>query len=307
MLTFLSSPKPFVGLDKDNQYRAIKCWLLSAENVEVILFGDSYGIDEAGIDLGVKVVKNLEYSNSGIPLFESIVDYAAAYGNYDIQIFINCDILISNIPNVIKNISFTKFLAIGQRIDLASDIIIDTSSYNDIGLVKQLLNEGKSFLHSISGTDYFIFPRGFWYGISRIIPGRGGYDNALLFFCKTHHFPIIDCTFKIIALHQFHNYIHVEGGKNTVFNGIEAKNNKNLAGKYSLIHIGDSDFIFEKNLIKRNYCRGDFLRYLELKLRFEYRLRNFSFLIRILWRILKFLKLNKDMNYQLLYFLQKIG
>lgn len=57
MITFLASPKPFKGIAKEQQYRAIRSWLAAAKDVEVILYGDSDGIDEAGLDLGVQVVK----------------------------------------------------------------------------------------------------------------------------------------------------------------------------------------------------------------------------------------------------------
>ena len=67
MLTFLSSPKPFRGKDKENQYRAIRNWLNAVDGAEVILYGDSAGIDEAGLELNVNVIKEVESSSSGVP------------------------------------------------------------------------------------------------------------------------------------------------------------------------------------------------------------------------------------------------
>ena len=74
MLTFLSSPKPFKGKDKENQYRAITNWLSAADGAEVILYGDSAGIEEAGRELNVKVIKDVESSSLGVPYFGAITD-----------------------------------------------------------------------------------------------------------------------------------------------------------------------------------------------------------------------------------------
>ena len=59
MITFLTSPKPFIGIDKENQYTAIKNWKLIADNVEIILYGNSEGIENAANELNVKIVKNI--------------------------------------------------------------------------------------------------------------------------------------------------------------------------------------------------------------------------------------------------------
>ena len=123
MLTFLSSPKPFIGNDKENQYRAIQSWLMAAEDAEVILYGDSIGIEESGKKLNVKIVKNIQSSPTGVPYFGAIAEHAATHGRYDIQIYLNCDILLDrDILTAIKNINFAEFLIIGQRIDLREKV-----------------------------------------------------------------------------------------------------------------------------------------------------------------------------------------
>jgi hypothetical protein len=66
MISFLASPKPFTGIAKEHQYRAIRSWLSSGEDVEVILYGDSAGIVEAGRELGVQVVQQIDCAPSAI-------------------------------------------------------------------------------------------------------------------------------------------------------------------------------------------------------------------------------------------------
>lgn len=299
MITFLSSPKAFKGIDKDNQYRAIKSWLSSAKDVEVILYGNSIGIDEAGLDLNVKVIKEIESSNSGAPFFGAIVNHASKHGKYDIQTYLNCDILIFNISDTISKIIFNKFLGVGQRIDLSEGVFIDDMVENYSKILNDLHFTNKAILHESTGIDYFIFQRNMWQDLKQITIGRGGYDNALLNFCKQENIPIIDCTFNLIALHQFHNYNHVNGNKNFVFYGDEAKSNLEVAGRYSLLSVSDADYVLENNNLNKNFCRGDIIREVELKIKYKYKLKAISLLIRIIWKFLFFIKIIRPREYKL--------
>jgi hypothetical protein len=294
MITILSSPKPFVGIDKYNQYRAINNWKTLSNNVEIILYGNSAGIDDAGYELNVCVVKEIKSTNNGIPYFGSIVEHASTFGKYDSQMYLNCDILLSNLDTVISKIKFTNYLLIGQRIDLAEGVIVEESNLNFKNIVNKLYEQNKAKLHKPTGIDYFIFKRNQWHGIGEIVIGRGGYDNALLNFTKKMKFPIIDITNSVIALHQFHNYNHVIGNDNTVFYGSEAKNNLRLAGNHSLLTISDSDYIFSNEQILYIPCRGDKLRQFELYLRYKINANFASLLIRVIWRFLNYNKIKSE-------------
>ncbi len=306
MITFLSSPKAFKGIDKDNQYRAIKSWLSSGKDVEVILYGNSLGIDEAGLDLGVKVIKEIESSKSGAPFFGAIVEHASKHGRYNLQTYLNCDILISNIWDTISKISFNKFLCIGQRVDLSEGIYIEDMPKNYLKIIRDLHYNSEAFLHESTGIDYFIFTRNMWSNLKQITIGRGGYDNALLNYCKQENIPIIDCTFNLLAIHQFHNYNHVGGNKNFVFYGDEAKSNLEVAGRYSLLTVSDADYVIENENLIINSCRGDILREFELKIRYQFNKKLISLLIRVVWRILFSLKIIKPKKYTLSEVLLKL-
>lgn len=299
MLTFLSSPKPFKGKDKENQYRAINTWLLAAENVEVILYGNSEGIDEAGFDLNVKVVKKIRSSPSGVPYFGAIADHAAEFGTYDIQVYINCDILIHGLYEASRSITFKNFLLIGQRIDLFENIIVTDKPANFKLVVQNLFRMHQLAIHEKTGIDYFVFSRNMWQGLKPISIGRGGYDNALLAFCKLYQYPIIDGTLSVIALHQFHDYKHVNGDEQVVFYGSEAKQNISVAGKYSLLTVSDADYILDNYQLIHSPCRGDYLREIELKWRYIRKWEIMSLLLRGMWRIFDFFKLVKNKEYNL--------
>jgi len=290
MITILASPKPFIGIDKENQYRAINNWKTISCRYEIILYGNSIGIENAGKDLNVKVVNQIRSTENGIPYFGAIVEHASKYGEYDTQLFLNCDILLSNIDEVLFNVKFQNFLIIGQRIDLSEGTIIDQSISDFEILKKELLNLNKAKLHEPTGVDYFIFKKNQWNNIDEIVIGRGGYDSALLNFTKKSGIPIIDATNSIIALHQFHNYNHVKGSEQTVFYGIDAKNNLLHAGKHSLLTISDSDYAINKDEILYFPCRGDKIRQFELFLRYKIKLVLISKFVRLFWRAVYFNK-----------------
>ncbi len=275
MLTILTSPKPFVGIDKTNQYRAINSWK-KIKNVEIFLYGDEFGIENASNDLNVQVVKNVDLSDEGMPYFNSIIHHANNVGKYNIQMYINCDILMnSTILLALELIKFNKFLLIGERIDLDEGVYIDINKNGYKNELVNNYNKSKVKFHGPTGIDYFIFTKGIWESLPKIIVGRGGYDSALLAHCKRNLIPVIDGTETIIALHQFHNYSHVTGGKKTVFFGSDAKvNNKAQGSKYSGNWVSDSDYAIKNNELVSWVCRGNKLRAFELYIRFNL---NFEF------------------------------
>jgi hypothetical protein len=138
-----------------------------------------------------------------------------------------------------------------------------------------------------------------WKGLQQITIGRGGYDNALLDFCRKNHFPIIDCTLSVIALHQFHDYNHVSGKQDFVFLGEEAKQNLAVAGKYSLLSVSDADYILDNLTLVHIPCRGDYIRETELNWRYRKGFKFGSLMLRAIWRVLDTVKLIKNKGIQL--------
>ena len=285
MITFLASPKPFNGIAKENQYRAIQSWLNTGENVEVILYGDSDGIEEAGRELGVRVVKQISCAPSGIPYFGSIVAHAADNGKYDLQIYLNCDILLAGISQALSKIEFPMYLLIGQRIDLANDFFIDLREKGWKQQLTHLVKDGNATLHAPTGIDYFAFRRGMWLDVPSIIIGRGGYDQALLAYCMKMRIPIVDGTFIVTALHQFHDYNHLQGGEEVVMRGADASNNISIARiKRSSPVVSDADYVLKKYQVQAWPCRGDWLRHLELIMRYNRGWIKVALVLRFIWR-----------------------
>jgi hypothetical protein len=287
LITFLSSPKPFSGISYKNQLNAIQSWLNVHPNAEVILYGDSPGCKEVCALLGIKHVDKIECSPSGVPYFGAIVDHAQKNALHDIQVYLNCDILLTHdILDAVKMVDFPRFLIVGQRIDLDDKVSISFQEDNWRLYVETLIGNGAK-LHAPSGMDYFIFTRGLWEGLKPLVIGRAGYDSALISFCLRRRIPIIDATYMILALHQHHDYCHVNGKKQEITTGVDAKNNQRMHEvEHSAPNVIDATWQIHNGQLIRNNSRGDYLRHFESFLRYEKDLLFLSYVIRAIWRVL---------------------
>lgn len=288
MITILSSPKPWIGLSSKNQQNAIKSWLALHQNVQVILYGDSPGTADACKRFGIVHASDINGTAKGIPYFGSIAEHAAIHGKHDIQCYVNCDILLTkSLINAIHYIRYKKYLVIGQRIDLIKGASLDVTKPDYLKKLKTLAGEAKAVLHPPTGSDYFLFRRGMWDGLPEIVIGRGGYDNALINHCLMRSIPVIDASFAIKLIHQYHNYNHVQGGEAQVFEGIEANNNLSSLATAHRPTLLNADWIMNKGQLEKNYCRGDWLQYFWSSRYIKGERNYISLIIQLLWSFIK--------------------
>lgn len=298
MITFLTSAKPFSGRNRKNQIRAIQSWLSVTSEVEVIVYGEAEGANDVCDNLGIHYVPDINATESGLPYFNSIVEHAQEKAIYDTQVYVNCDILLNaSLLRAIQCIPFSEYLLIGQRVDLDNDIYINPSLNGWFNVLLSEVSKKHVRLHGPSGKDYFVFHRGMWERLPPVIIGRGAYDSALLAHCLRSHIPIIDGTYAIVALHQFHDYAHVSGGLEEVRKGAAAAlNRQGSKVLHSAPTVGDSQWELHDGELLRNAYRGDWLRALEMHWRFHKKREFLSLVIRALWRILTATKIYKPNN-----------
>jgi glycosyltransferase involved in cell wall biosynthesis len=121
------------------------------------------------------------------------------------------------------------FLLIGQRWDLS---VIEEMDFNNPQwrelLHLQIREHG--MLHAECGLDYFIFSRHLYQAIPPFAIGRTAWDNWLVKDPYTRGVPVIDGTECITAVHQDHDYGHLDGGRREAWRGAEAKRNRSLLG-----------------------------------------------------------------------------
>ena len=156
----------------------------------------------------------IEFEGPLIPFREMVV---AVEHDTDavLLMYVNADILFdkSSVEHLWRNLIARNpdelkgdFLLTGQRIDIQEN--------------------GSKRLHRPSGMDYFVFRRGMFHGLPKVVMGRAYCDNALVAYCLRRDIPVVDASFALRVEHQFHDYGHVAGGRSSVWCGEEAMANK---------------------------------------------------------------------------------
>lgn len=262
MISFLASPKSFVGRTGIQQRNAIASWLSVIPSAEVILYGRAGGAKECARAFGAVHVEDIDATAQGIPYFGAIAEHANLNAKHEMQVYLNCDILLSrDIAVALRRIKHERFLMIGQRIDLAEGEGIRVDEASMLRQLRHLAQRGGATLHPPSGADYFAFRRGTWRDLPPIIIGRGGYDNALVAHCLRYGIPVIDATFAVLAVHQFHEYQHVAGGLAEVFKGADAQINLATVPSGTNPNIECADYVLRGSALRRNCVRGDLVWY----------------------------------------------
>jgi hypothetical protein len=285
IISFLASPKAFTGRAAIQQVTAVRSWLAVGAGIEVILYGDSPGTATVCGDLGLRHVPDIEATKGGVPYFGAIAKHAAEYARYDVQVYLNCDILLTpHILRAIESIKFPHFLLIGQRIDLSEGIEVNAADSELVNHLNALAQAGHISLHPPAGSDYFVFRRGMWIDPPPVVIGRAGYDNALIAYCLQRRIPVVDATLTVPALHQFHDYSHATGDIGEVFDGEDAKRNRAFIPIGAVPILEDADFLLTGGGLESNRSRGDWLWQSFLQCRYR-EIPILPSFLRLLWRI----------------------
>lgn len=228
-ITFLFSPKPFIGQDAINQNNAIASWKRVAPEAQLICYGTGEGIEEACNRWSAIWISNAPVTTTGAPRFDWIVSHAAQHAKGDLQIFINADIfLLPGFTQAIKNINLEQFLGVSDRFNLKEQILTEEPLDDCKNRLAKLVHTKECSFNGGGGSDFFIFKRGLWTGLPPIAVGRACYDNSLMAFCLQKNIPLVDMTNAVACLHAPHGYDHVKGGKNEAYKGIDVKRNETL-------------------------------------------------------------------------------
>ena len=148
--------------------------------------------------------------------FREMVEMVERETDAEFLMYVNGDVLFEEenvLTQRLRDSEYTEilsqekgFLLMGQRIDILAD--------------------GTKRLHRPSGMDYFVFRRGMFRDLPRVLMGRAYCDSALVAYCLKKGIPVIDASFAMRVEHQFHDYGHVKGGRTAVWQGEDAKANK---------------------------------------------------------------------------------
>lgn len=232
MITLFSVPKPFRSHIQIIQMNALQSWAQLSPKCEIILFGEEEGIAEAASRFGARHIPEVSQNEYGTPLLDDVFSKAQANARYDVMGYINADIML--LSDIIKAVEYVQkkkraFLMVGRRWNITLEQPWD---FSGSGWEEQLRTcvqrSGKPT--PPEWIDYFVFPRGFYCGLLPFALGRAGFDNWLLWKARSLGAPIIDASQVVMVVHQNHDYSHHPQGKKGVWQGAEAKRNRQLMG-----------------------------------------------------------------------------
>jgi hypothetical protein len=252
-MTIFTAPKPF----KDPhiatiQYNAIRSWKELGDDVEVILIGDEYGVKEVASELGVRFNGDVKRNSLGTPLISSIFNLGRTLNNSPLLAYINADIIVfANFLETADHVSqkLRKFLLVGQRWDMDIQEKIDFSIEWEKKLKAECQSVGK--LHSMAGSDYFIYPRECFLEVPDFAVGRAGWDNWMFYHSRKNKWACVDATKSIQIIHQNHDYSHLPPGKKHYRLPETYENVKLAGGQLSIFTLLDTEFEFSNGKIAK--------------------------------------------------------
>lgn len=265
MITIFTTAKSFKGNARISQLNALRSWKALHPSIEVILFGEGEGYAEVSESLGLVHIPDVKTSTKGTPLINSMFERAAELGRYDIQAYVNCDIILfEDFLEASVRIKEGRFMIVGQRYDLDIGYEIDFSDKLWGKNIRDMMSS--ETLHPPSGSDYFLFRRGIWKELPALVVGRAGYDNWLIYYCRANRIMVIDASEAVKIAHQNHDYKHLSGGQEEAWSGAEASSNLALSGGYDYVFtLIDTDWrMLVDGTVVRNRCRGNLYRFAEV-------------------------------------------
>ncbi len=251
MLTFFTTPKAFHGHIGTIQRNALKSWIQLDPRPEVLMMGDDPGVLETAQEFNFKHCP-LKTPAGQVPLLSDIFQTAYKEASYDYLCFINTDIILLDdfMPAFHKiRQKFTKFLMISSRWNLDIAEILPLESPDERTQLRQKAVQ-KHDMYPAGGSDYFVFHKSMFHDIPPLLLGRGYWDNWLMYQAKQEQAAVIDVTYDVIAVHQNHDYSHIQGlqagerDAGLVFKAQQGRQNLQLAGGQKNIYTNyDADYV----------------------------------------------------------------
>lgn len=214
MITFFSVPKAFKGHIGIIQTNAIESWLQLKPVPEIILLGNDEGVAETAQKYGLRHVPNLKYHPEWkAPLLDDIIETAKAEASFDNLCFIHTDIILfQDFLKAFQLVSsrFEKYLMVSSRFNTNIDERLDLSTEKERqNLRGAVLAEND--MYSSGGSDFFAFPKYLFKSIPPFLLGRGYWDNWMMYQALQEGAALVDTTADVVAVHQNHDYAHIEG------------------------------------------------------------------------------------------------
>lgn len=231
-------PKAFRGHIGVIQRNAVKSWTMLSIRPEVILCGDDEGTAEIARELGVRYIAKIARSDSGTPMLHDLWAQAEQQASNNLLCYVNADIiLLEDFAAAVRQVAQQPgpLLMMGQRTDAN---ITEPIDYAQAGWEQKLRQQvaGIGKRQPPNAIDYFVFTKGLGSNLLPLALGRRGWDNWLLWYARSKKAVVIDASPVVGAIHQNHDYGHHPGGAKGVWQGGEAKRNRELIGEWYHLH-----------------------------------------------------------------------
>jgi hypothetical protein len=233
MFTMFATAKPFRGAAAINQRNALESWKRLHASAEIILFGDEEGAAEVCAELGLRHEPRVErHDGSGLKYLDAMFRRAQEMAKHDYVCYANCDIVL--LPDFRRALEIaigwkTQFLLVGRRWDTE---IAERIEFEKGGWAKEMrrLAQARGRQQMAEYIDYFVFPRGFYAEMPRLLIGRSYWDHWLVWSALEGGLPVIDASRYVVAVHQNHDHGYHAGGKAGTNTDELAARNVELAG-----------------------------------------------------------------------------
>jgi hypothetical protein len=218
-----ASPKPFVGIDNENQLRALESWLALDPQPIVTFLGSATGYRDIVRRYGLDWVADIDSNFLGVPLFNAVL-LAANESTADIIILANADIVLFEdltytLRKIIRDLN-QPWMAVGARWDISDlpydDLAFHGPRYRPPESQRRKLSRHareNGSLHTYGGIDLWAWNTNAGAGalydgiMPHFVFGRGKYDNWLTHeVIAAGHRIVIDVSNACTLIHVKHDY-----------------------------------------------------------------------------------------------------
>ncbi len=243
-LTLLAMPKAFRGHIGVIQRNAITSWTklvprpdcppagrAGAGRPEIFLFGEDEGVAEIAAELRLGHLRDIARSEYGTPRLDDLLRRAREATAAALVCYANSDIiLLEEFAEAIAAVArqMPKFLAVAHRLNIDLQTPIDFGRDWEARFRREVLPRGMPGDHT--GIDFFVFPREMYAEVPPLAIGRAWIDQWMIREARWQGVPVVDVTPVARAIHQLHEYGHIEGGQKAAYWGEEALRNLEIYG-----------------------------------------------------------------------------
>lgn len=230
-LTLLAMPKAFRGHIGVIQRNAITSWTKLAPRPEIFLFGEDAGVAEIAVELRLGHLRDIARSEFGTPRLDDLLRRAREATDAPLVCYANSDIIlleefVEAVAAVAKEMP--RFLLVAYRLNVEMQAAIEFGEGWEAAFRREVLPRGMPGDHT--GIDFFVFPREMYTEVPPLAIGRAWIDQWMIREAREQGVPVVDVTPVARAIHQLHEYGHIEGGQRGAYWGEEALRNLEIYG-----------------------------------------------------------------------------